>query len=116
MAQEQEPEQSKQIAEDNQNLDDSFENWQGAPILTCSDMVLKLTVSNTTQEPILFKIKFETPQKDINLDWPRTGLKGALDANETRVVALLTKREPNAGPIGELKAKLSWKIDASKVV
>ncbi len=35
---------------------DSFENWDGASIKTCLDLVYKITLSNTTTDKILFKV------------------------------------------------------------
>lgn len=45
----------------------------------------------------MFKIKLEAkdPSQEINLGWPRTGIKGSLLAGESRVVCLLQKLRPN---------------------
>lgn len=71
----------------------------------------------------MFKIKLEAkdPNQEINLGWPRTGIKGSLLAGESRVVCLLQKLRPDepsyqgGNEIDKLNLGLSWKIDAEKL-
>ena len=35
------------------DLDDSFENWDGSEIRKCSDLVYKLTLNNTQDQKIM---------------------------------------------------------------
>jgi hypothetical protein len=98
-------------------LDDSFEGWKGSKIQNCKDLLYKITLSNTRTEPIYFKIHMSelVPNSDINLNWPRCGVKGALDVGETAVVCLLGKVTPtdNLGvsEIEKLKVELKWKLN-----
>ena len=70
----------------------------------------------------MFKIKLEAkdPHENINLAWPRTGVKGSLTAGESRVVCLLQKLRPDepgqqgANEVDRLNVGLSWKIDAAR--
>jgi len=67
--------------------------------LTCADLVYKLTVTNTTEDPVTFRIEINEKQnadKPINIHWPRTGLAGKLIGNESTVVGMLCKIEPSA--------------------
>lgn len=60
-------------------------------------MVYKLTVSNMSDMPIVYKISFaeEDGHKDnVNLSWPANGIKGSVAANESTIVALLPKIRP----------------------
>lgn len=73
-------------------------------------------------EPIKFKINLSEANSDslINLHWPRTGIKGTLDAGATEVVCVLCKINPidNTGSMSEiekLKIELKWKINEQKV-
>jgi len=50
------PDSENKAQEGKKGLDDSFEEWSGSPINKCYDLLYKLTVSNTRQEPIMFKI------------------------------------------------------------
>ena len=45
-------------------------------MLECDDLVYKLTVSNMSEVPILFKVVFNKGAKDVNLSWPVNGIKG----------------------------------------
>lgn len=40
-------------------LNESFDNWTGDEMHSCDDLVYKLTLSNPTEQPILFKISFK---------------------------------------------------------
>lgn len=84
----------------------------------------KLSLANTTEQPILFKIKFGAPAngEPVNLDWPINGIKGSLGPNENATVALLPKifpGEPAANnaqyELEKLKVELSWKADVEKI-
>lgn len=104
-------------------LDDSFEDWNGAELKTCSDLVSKMTLSNTLDQKILFKIKLSVKSEaDIpNLRWPVNGIRGVLNPNETAVVALLQKILPTEGmgnkaELEKLDVNLSWKFEPSKSV
>jgi len=72
-------------------LDDSFEDWNGAELKTCGDLVYKMTLNNTQDQKVLYKIKLSPVSADEipNLRWPVNGIKGSLNPNETAVVALL---------------------------
>ena len=65
------------------NLDDSFEDWNGAELRTCGDLVYKMTLNNTLDEAILFKIKLSpvSTANIPNLRWPVNGIRGRLAAN-----------------------------------
>ena len=39
------------------NLNDSFEDWNGAELKMCKDLVYKMTLNNTKDHMVLFKIK-----------------------------------------------------------
>ena len=54
----------------------------------------------------------------MNLNWPRTGIKGQLDVGETRVVCVLAKIHPGRGvysdgvlEVEKLKIELGWKLN-----
>jgi hypothetical protein len=102
-------------------LDDSFEEWKGSKIQNCRDLLYKITLSNTRTEPINFKINMSelVPNSDINLSWPRSGVKGALDVGETAVVCLLGKMRAtdNLGvnEIEKLRVELKWKLNEQKM-
>jgi len=50
-------------------------------MLVCRDLVYKLAVQNTTENPILYRITFkEDPENKANLKWPINGFKGSLEA------------------------------------
>jgi len=72
----------------------------------------------------MYKIKFSEKQNhaaDLNLNWPRSGIKGTLGANETAVIALIEKTTPTQlamsgkTEIEKLDVKLSWKLDIQKI-
>jgi hypothetical protein len=104
-------------AEEEKGLDDSFEGWKGSKIRNCQDLLYKISLSNTRTEPINYKIKLSEvePNSDINLNWPRSGVKGSLDVGETAIVCILGKLEPtdNLGmsEIEKLKVELKWKLN-----
>ena len=71
------------------NLNDSFDDWNGAEMKTCDDLVYKLTLKNTTNKKAQFKIKLNLISKadTPNLRWPTNGLKGTLLGEETTTFA-----------------------------
>ena len=85
-------------------------------------MVYKLTLTNTTDKPIFFKILLslvsftEVP----NLRWPVNGIRGKLAANEAATVALLQKILPTEMQPGtkaeleKLDVRLEWKSEPVK--
>ena len=86
--------------------------------------VYKLQLSNTTEQPILFKITFKETEADagkVNLAWPINGIKGSLAPSENTTVALLAKILPgeteNGGKyeLEKLQVSLKWKPDAQKI-
>ena len=103
-------------------LDDSFEDWNGAELRTCSDLVYKMDLSNTTDEKVLFKIKL-SPGSDaegLNLKWPVNGIRGSLAAKETATVALLQKILPVEGAtegkteLEKLEVTVTWRAEPKK--
>ena len=46
-----------QNVETNENLDDSFAEWDGDEIHQCPDLAYKFTLCNSTKSAIQFKIK-----------------------------------------------------------
>lgn len=110
------------------NLNESFDNWTGDEMHACDDLVYKLTLSNTTDKPILFKISFKEQLNDaeneaVNLNYPITGIKGSLAANEmSNICALLTRKvQPGASyesgrfELEKVEAVLKWKFDVEKI-
>jgi len=96
----------------------SFENWDGHEIFKCTDLIYKFTLNNNTGTPINYKIKLSDKGKPVNLNWPRTGIKGSLDVGETRVVCVLAKTRPDLGAyasgeleVEKLKIELGWKLN-----
>jgi len=90
----------------------------------CNDLVYKLSLTNTTDHPVLFKITFAEPTngESVNLDWPINGIKGGLAAGENSTIALLPKilpeevsSEVNKLELEKLKVKLNWKADVQKI-
>jgi hypothetical protein len=54
----------------------------------------------------------------VNLSWPRSGIRGSLDAGETAVVCLLPKLKPTASgrlEIEKLRLELNWKLNENNV-
>ena len=106
-------------------LNESFDNWTGDQMHTCDDLVYKLTLSNTTEQPILYKISFKKDGDDtVNLRYPINGIKGSLAANEmSNIAALLTRQSlfPDAPPstgkfeLEKVQAILTWKPDLEKI-
>lgn len=93
-------------------------------MFTCDDLVYKLQLSNTTEQPILFKILFAEDEANagkVNLEWPINGIKGSLAPSENTTVALLPKILPGEAENGgkfeleKLKVSLKWKPDAEKI-
>ena len=94
---------------------------------SCDDLVYKLTLSNPTEQPILFKISFKvsnpSASEKINLNYPINGIKGSLGANEmSSIAALLTRKiqpgeQPNSGKfeLEKVQAILTWKPDVEKI-
>ena len=109
-----------------QTLDESFDNWTGDEMTTCNDLVYKLAIENTTEQPILYRLVFKNENGgDVNLHWPINGVKGSLDPKERATVALLHKIRPGepadgnqgvfANELDKLKLTLKWKLDAKKI-
>lgn len=104
-------------------MDDSFgESWDGAEILKCKDLIYKFTVNNNTSSPIFYKIKLSQKSEnvDVNLHWPRTGIRGSLDVGETQVVCVLAKVRPEvpftgALEVDKLKIELGWKLNEARL-
>ena len=108
-------------------LNESFDNWTGDQMHTCDDLVYKLTLSNTTEQPILYKISFKVQggnDDTINLRYPINGIKGSLAANEmSHIAALLTRQslQPDAQPstgkfeLEKVQPVLTWKPDLEKI-
>jgi len=102
---------------------DSFLGWDGAPIKQCSDLVYILTLTNTSDLPMCYKINFREnhPDHQANLLWPRQGLLGSIGANEAaKIVAALAKRDPEAASDFEdetrrLQLQLWGEVDETKV-
>jgi len=54
----------------------------------------------------------------VNLSWPRSGIRGSLDAGETAVVCLLPKLKPTVSDkpeIEKLRLDLNWKLTENNV-
>lgn len=106
-----------------QRLDESFDNWTGDELRECDDLVYKLSVSNTTEQPILYKVSFKAPAngEPVNLDWPINGIKGAMGPGENATVALLAKIFPGEAlsssqfELEKLRVELTWKADVEKI-
>jgi hypothetical protein len=85
--------------------------------------VYKLSLTNTTEQPVLFKVSFTRSDngESVNLDWPVNGIKGGLAAGENATVALLAKILPEDSPttdkfeLEKLKVNLTWKADVEKI-
>lgn len=82
----------------------------------------KLSLTNTTDNPVLFKVSFTKPKngESVNLDWPINGIKGGLASGENATIALLPKILPEEVPsdkleLEKLKVELSWKADVQKI-
>ena len=91
-------------------------------MLECDDLVYKLTVSNMSEVPILFKVVFNKGANDVNLSWPVNGIKGQVAANEVTTIALLPKIHPNQShsvdgnyEIEKLSPQITWKRDEEKI-
>lgn len=86
-----------------QNLDDSFDNWNGDTLKSCDDLVYMLTLNNSTEQKIAYKVKFRVanPAAVPNLRWPLNGIRGTLAANSNDNVALIQKIVPTVGISGE---------------
>ena len=78
--------------------DTTAEEKTGDDMSICNDLVYKLVGSNTTDDPIQYKISFEALEgESVNLVLPINGLKGKLKPGETSIIALLQKIEPTSG-------------------
>mmetsp|Transcript_2758 Transcript_2758/g.3781 ORF Transcript_2758/g.3781 Transcript_2758/m.3781 type:complete len:160 (+) Transcript_2758:2342-2821(+) len=91
-------------------------------MLESDDLVYKLIVSNMSDMPIVYKITFaEEADSEVNLSWPRNGIKGSVAASESTTVALLAKMRPDEGAPGsrfeleKLKTSITWKSDLEKL-
>lgn len=70
--------------------DTTAEEKTGDDMSICNDLVYKLVGSNTTDDPIQYKISFEALEgESVNLVLPINGLKGKLKPGETSIIALL---------------------------
>jgi len=89
-------------------------------------LLFKVVVTNKTEGPVLAKIGITQKQSavlPINVNWPVTGIKGDLQAEETAILAFLTKIEPSetadskdgATEIQKLDFSLSWKHDNVRI-
>lgn len=103
-------------------VDDPFTEWQGDEIKICDDLVYVLRVTNTTDEPLKFRIDFKEglagSGSAVNLVWPSQGLLGSIGAREdAKVIAVLPKvrAEPGDGTLNEiqkLQVTLTGQVDA----
>lgn len=74
------------------NLDESFDTWTGDQMHECNDLVYKLTVTNTSDQPVEYKVNFTEEAGSagtVNLRWPINGIKGKIAGNESQTIALL---------------------------
>ena len=92
------------------NLNDSFDDWNGAEMKMCDDLVYKIALTNTSDKKVMFKLKLsqKSDADTPNLRWPRNGFRGTLIANETTML-LLDKILPTERSLGD-KAELE-KLD-----
>jgi hypothetical protein len=90
--------------------------------MNCVDLVYKLNVQNTTEDPVNYRIEItekEHADRPININWPRTGIAGKLNGNESSVAAVLCKIEPTATQGAEAGlteiSKLNFSLKIKKV-
>ena len=90
--------------------EDPFANWNGPEMKICDDLVYKVTVTNTSDTALKFKLELSQPNTSDtpNLLWPVNGYRGQLGGNETTHL-LLPKIEPSERGLGD-KAELD-KLD-----
>ena len=86
-----------------QDLDNSFDNWTGDTLKTCSDLAYMLTLNNQSDHNIEYKVKFKLvdPNQVPNLRWPINGVRGLMAAQTHDNVVLLQKIIPTEGVDGE---------------
>jgi len=86
-----------------------------------------LAVHNTYEAPIKYKVKISIKEgyiaSDVNLRWPKTGIKGTLKPGDQDIIAMLPKIVPNTelnpyeiNDIEKLDFNFSWKEDMEKFV
>ena len=83
--------------QDDGPVDDPLSAWEGEPLKECADLAYVLTVSNTTELPLKFRISFKEgcASESSDLLWPRQGLLGKIGPNEVgKVVAVLPRKNP----------------------
>ena len=99
---------TEEAKEEDRN-EDPFSQWQGDEIRTCDDLVYVLKISNTTNEPMMFRLDFNegvAAGSEVNLVWPREGLLGRIKPNElNKVVTVMPKirARPAEGPLSEIQ-------------
>lgn len=79
-------------------MHNSFTYDQWGPSYRCTDLVYKVLITNTNEGPIQAKVTIkegELAEMPINLNWPKTGIKGEVDGKETAIVAFLSKITPS---------------------
>ena len=78
----------------------------------CQDLLYRLTAKNLNDTAIKLKISFapKCPEADINLCWPRGGVKEFLGARVTSHLLTLRKRTPTAGGDEPEAAKLDIEV------
>lgn len=80
----------------------------------CEDLLFRLTAKNLTDTAVKMKISFtpKCPEADINLAWPRGGIKEFLRAGVTGHLMTLQKRTPSAAAeqpeIAKLDLGVKW--------
>ena len=79
----------------------------------CEDLLYRLTAKNSNETAVKLRISFvpKCPEADINLCWPRGGIKEFLGAGVTSHLMTLRKRTPTAGDgpeAAKLDIEVSW--------
>lgn len=104
--------------EEEEKVEDPFTVWQGDEIKHCEDLVYVLKLTNTTDNPVKFRMDFKAGTADVpnNLVWPREGLLGSIGPNEiNKVVAVLGKLTPTAcehlSELQKLQVTLTTRVD-----
>ena len=79
---------------------------------TCSNLLYRISVTNVNTATVKFKLAFvpKCDPKDINLIWPRAGLKEFLPAGGKSHVMTLQKRVPEPDGDGTEIGKLDFDI------
>ena len=82
----------------------------------CEDLLFRLTAKNLTDTAVKLKISFtpKCPEADINLAWPRGGIKEFLRAGVTGHLMTLQKRVPSAASEQPEMAKLDLGVKWSR--